>query len=367
MRSPFILAAAVFFTLPACASNAQEERTNLQAHLDEIVSTAAATAGAGAVLDVQGCGVSYLEARGVANRASETPMPTNEQLRIASVGKLYTAAVIHDFAGEGLIDLDMPATSYLTSDELNGVPNADASLRQMLNHTSGVPDYYDEQSYVTWDWTMPLTPERVLTVARRREATNRAGASYSYSNTNYHILALVAEAVSGQSLEELISARIMVPLELLQTRYNTEHPGGTIHGYGRPMHPDEDTWEYAENTGPDSGITATTQDLRRFLSALFLEDGAMRSIGDSMIADPVETEIGNQFSGAGAEIIVARSGRQLIGHTGDTFGYLTFAYAIPDYGATLIGHVNADDTDVLMALLQSSAGVLREACARSLP
>lgn len=363
VRSLFIIAAAVLLASHAVASQAQDERPDYSARLDEILAIAAENAGAGAILDFQGCGVSYLAARGFANRVTEAPMPTGEQLRIASVGKLYTATIIHQLAEHGLLDLDMPATTYLTGNELAGVPNANASLRQMLNHTSGVPDYYDEKSYLGWDWTLPLTPERVLAVARRRKATNRRGKTYSYSNTNYHILALVAEAVSGQSLGELISAQIMVPLELLQTRYNTGHPGGTIHGYGRILSPNEDTWKYAENTGPDSGITATTLDLRRFLSALFLEDGSMKSIGDAMMIDPVQTDTGNQFAGPGAEMIVASSGRQLIGHTGDTFGYLTFAYAIPDYGVTLIGHINANNADVLVALLQSSAVVVRDACA----
>lgn len=367
MRLPFIFATAIILAGSSVASRAQEERPDYQVRLDDIVSTAADNANAGAILDFQGCGLSYLGARGLANRAAETPMPTGEQLRLASIGKLYTAAVIHQLAERGLVDLEMPATAYIADDGLAGVPNANASLREMLDHTSGVPDYYDEQSYLTWDWTLPLTPERVLAVARRRDATNRPGREYSYSNTNYHILALVAEAVSGQPFSELISAHILVPLELSETRYNTAHPGGTIHGYGRPLYPSEDTWQYAENTGPDSGVTASTQDLGRFLSALFLEHGEMRSIGDAMIADPVETDTGNQFAGPGAEIIVSRSGRQLIGHTGDTFGYLTFAYAIPDYGATLIGHVNADDPDALMALLQSSAVVLREACSVPLP
>ncbi|WP_185960186.1 serine hydrolase domain-containing protein [Erythrobacter insulae] len=367
MRLPFIFAAAFVLAGASTPIQAQEQQPDYQVLLDDIVSTAADSANAGAILDFQGCGISYVSAQGIANRVSKTPMPTGEQLRIASIGKLYTAAIIHRLAQQGLVDLDMPATDYIVGDDLSGVPNANASLRQMLNHTSGVPDYYDEQSYLTWDWTLPLTPERVLAVARRRDTTNRPGAAYSYSNTNYHILALVAEAVSGQPLGELISAHILVPLELLETRYNTAHPGGSIHGYGRPLYPDEDTWQYAENTGPDSGITASTQDLSRLLSALFLEHDEMRSIGDAMIAEPVETDTGNQFAGPGAEMIVARSGRRLIGHTGDTFGYLTFAYAIPDYGATLIGHVNADDPDALMALLQSSALLLKDACSVPMP
>ena len=333
-----------------------------EAALAQAVVRAADKARAGAILDVQGCELDFVAAEGVANRKTKLAMPTGEQLRIASIGKLYTAAVIHQLVQLGLLDLGAPATSYLRDGQLDGVPNKDASLRKMLNHTSGVPDYYDARSYLTWDWKEPLTTDRVLTVARRRNAENEIGAEYSYSNTNYHILALVAEAVSGKPFSDLIQEQLLVPLQLTDTRYNTVHPGGTIHGFGTELRSNADTWIYAENTGPDSGITATTADLRTFLRALFLTDGVLSPIGAQMIQDPVKAVGDRQLAGPGAEIYIGREGGRLIGHTGDTYGYLTFAMAVPEYNATIIGHINANKPDVFLQLLRSTVTALKAKC-----
>jgi len=184
-KRPAYLTAMIFAGLMA---NMHAKAQTPEAMLEQAVSEAAAASKAGAILDVQGCGVSFLEARGVADRKTKTPMPTDEELRIASISKLYTAVVIHELVAEGKLDIDAPATRYLGGGVLDGVPNAQASLRQMLNHTSGVPDYYNVRSYLFTDWKKPVTAALALKVAKRRKATNAPGEAYAYSNTNYQIL-----------------------------------------------------------------------------------------------------------------------------------------------------------------------------------
>lgn len=360
----FFIYLTIAILVSSCASPEEtyaEPKTPIEA-LELAVSRAANKGNAGAILDVQGCGLSFRRAKGISNRKTKTPMPVDEQLRIASIGKLYTAAVIHKLAQQGALDLDQPATTYLNEGEIDGVPNGEATLRHMLNHTSGVPDYYDARSYLFTDWTQPITVERTLKVARRKKATNAPGESYSYSNTNYQILDLIAEKVSGQSLGKLIETQILEPLQLKDTRYNTEHPGGTIHGYGTELRKNADTWKYAENTGADSGITTTSADLSRYLQALFLTESEFSSVGNAMRANPVEMDVSRQFAGAGAEMIRGRTGTELWGHTGDTFGYLTFAYAIPKYDLTIIGHTNTSNKGVFVEMLQSTTKIIGEAC-----
>lgn len=359
LRSLTILAATVFTLTTGPLSVQAQTATEM---LEQALSDAAEAGRAGSILDVQGCGISFLEARGVANRKTKEPMPTGEQLRIASISKLYTAAVIHQLVSERKLDLDAPATDYLPDGSLKGVPNADASLRQLLNHTSGIPDYYDARSYIFSDWKKPITPEFALSVAKRRSATNDIGESYAYSNTNYQILALIAEAVTGDTFKALTERYILEALSLHETRYNVEHPGGTIHGYGTELRRNADTWIYAENTGADGGVTATTSDLRKFLNALFLEGGEKPDIGEALLSSQVQAENERRRDGAGAEIYIGRDGLELIGHTGDTFGYLSFAFAVPELQATIIGQINADREEVFLNLLQETIGILRQAC-----
>ncbi len=362
MRFYFVIAIGSLLASCAAPEKSSPDPSSPAEALYQAVERAAEDSKAGAILEVEGCGLSFRKASGVANRKTGAPMPVDEQLRIGSIGKLYTAAVIHKLAGDGLLDLDAPATDYLTEGQVDGVPNSDATVRQLLNHTSGVPDYYDTRSYLLTDWTQPITAERTLEVARRKSATNAPGASYAYSNTNYQILGLVAERATGESLGTLIAARLLEPLSLVETRYNTEHPGGTIHGYGTELRSNADTWKYAENTGADSGITATSSDLSKFLRVLFLDGGEFTSIGKEMLADPVERDRPRQFAGPGAEILVSRSGTEFVGHTGDTFGYLSFAFAVPEYDATMVGQVTTNKNDVLAEFLISTATALEDAC-----
>ena len=233
----------------------------------------------------------------------------------------------------------------------------------MLNHTSGIPDYYDVRSYLFTDWKKPITSDFALKIAKRRKATNAPGEAYAYSNTNYQILALVAEEVTGETFKALTEHYVLVPLALNDTRYNVEHPGGTIHGYGTELRKNADTWIYAENTGADGGVTATPADLRAFLAANFLAGGEKTAIGEAMLSSQVQAESPRRRDGAGAEIYLGRDGLELIGHTGDTMGYLSFAFAIPEYQATLIGHINANRKDTFLKFLQDTAAAVRSACA----
>ena len=357
MRLAFLTAICLL-----ASSHALADSSSPGAALDTALEQAARATKAGAVLHVEGCGIQYLEARGVANRKTKTPMPTGEPLRLASIGKLYTAAVIHKLVDDGALDLDASLNTYLGA-ELDGLPNSSATLRQLLNHTSGIPDYYDWRSYLFRDWTRPITPEFALRVARRGRADFPPGTAYEYSNTNYQLLGLVAEKVSDQPLGELIKATVIDPLDLTQTHYHTSHPGGTIHGYGAGLRPWKSTWRFAENTGADSGVTAPATEVATFLRALFLEDGALNTLGAGLLSSQVQAGSENRIDGAGAEILVGRNGRQLIGHTGDTFGYLSFAFAVPDYDATLVGQISASNSAAFRDLLLTSISILRDTCA----
>jgi D-alanyl-D-alanine carboxypeptidase len=332
------------------------------AALRAAVNAAATTARAGALLDVSGCGIDTTVAAGVANRATGAPMPVDAPIRTGSVSKLLSAAAVHQLAAGNVLDLDRPASRYLRPGDAGGVPNRDATLRQLLMHTSGVPDYYDWRTTLFWDWTEPLTIERVLDEAARMEATHAPGTAYEYSNTGYHLAALAAARAAGRGFPSIVRDEVMVPLGLRDTVYNVAAPGGPIHGYGTPLNPWADTWRLAENTGADSGITATAGDLRRLLRALFLPGGEFESTGRAMMEPSVETGSPRQRAGAGAELRWSQDGQLLAGHTGNVAGYLTFAYAVPAWNATLVGHVNADDGDALAGLLRDAFRALQQSC-----
>jgi D-alanyl-D-alanine carboxypeptidase len=342
--------------LTASSAVAQDAK---MVELQAAVTAAAQQSQAAAFLDVQGCGMSISAASGVANRVTKLMPTVDMPLRLGSVGKLYTAAVIHRLAARGLLNLDTRASHYLLAEDAVGVANRDATLRQLLNHTSGIPDYYSLPDIRRWNWREPLTPRRVLSAIKDVPATGAPGYAYAYSNSGYQLLGLVAERATSLRFIDLMQSEVLVPLGLRGTRYNVTTPGGSLHGYVGT----KDWWESAENTGPDSGITASIADTRTYLRALFVDAGPMRAAGRAMSEPLIETGKPRQQAGAGAEVRVSREGLRLIGHTGDVEGYLSFAYVAPDFGLTMIGHITASDKNAFASLLRTTAQIAKSACA----
>lgn len=326
----------------------QDMQTNMQQIADATIEGGAP----GVIIHIRQTGESRTVAAGVANKAAAQPMPTEIPLRIASISKLYTAAVIHHLRAQDMFELTTPIHELLPPEMFEGIPNADeATIRQLLQHTSGVPDYYDIRSYLFSDWREPITLERMLPVIRRQDATGEAGAEYHYSNTGFLLLGEIAETVSGRPMEALIEEVITSPLGLEATYYNQHQPvSEDIHGYGTYLRPWKDTHEYWEHSGPDGGIMASASDVSAFLAALLIEDGPLSRIGADMVGEFV-LRGPRRRQGLGIETIITRSGEELFGHTGDVFGYQTISHALPERGIVIVAQINCNCSALTSSLI----------------
>ena len=287
----------------------------------------------------------YIETAGTANKATGVSMPPDHPLRIASISKLYTAAVIHSLIGEGRLALDQKIADILPAEVLDGLHNGpDITVRHLLLHTSGIADYYDTRHYLFSDWkTEPLTLERTLPVSKRGKPTGAAGERFEYSNMGYILLGAIAEEVSGETLGALIGRYITEPLGATATTYNVKHPvPNSIHGYGTILRPWADTWNHWEHSGPDAGVMAPASEVALFLKALFFEEGRLARIGQAMLSEEAASYSENQLQALGPHILVGSEGLRLIGHSGDVFGYQTVAFAIPERDLIFVGHINCD-------------------------
>lgn len=295
-------------------------------------------------------------AAGAAGDGGTAPIDVKETpLRIASISKLFTAAIVISLVQEGEIELGAKISEYLAPTVIDGLPNGDvATVRQLLLHTGGIPDYYDLGSYLFQDWKEPITLERMLPVAKRGKAAFAAGEDYSYSNMGYVLLGEIAENVTGETLGTLMENRIFDPLDLKSARYNVKHAeGARLHGRGTYARPWADTYVFWEHSGPDAGVTITAQDLGVFIRALFAKDGDFSAIGETMTEDAVEygSSIGR---GLGPGIRTTKSGTRLVGHTGDVPGYLSFAFLRESDGVVVIGHLTCDCEELLGTMVGNS-------------
>jgi len=331
------------------------EQLDLNAAVQMIAEQTVSGGATGVILSIEKAGVSYTATAGFANKATGQTMPSDLPIRIGSVSKVYTAAVILFLAQQGLIDLDSKISRYLPSDIISGLANADrATVRQLLMHTGGIPDYYSVSSYFLSDWTQPINLARTLPVARGKSAQFRAGEQFEYSNMGYILLGEIAEHVSGESFANLLDNVIYQPLGLSDTYYNIMHPvDDGVHGYGTILRPWADTYQWWEHSGPDGGLMATPSDVITFLKALTDHDGKLKSIGDLMLETLVPGEA-RQLQGMGLLKLVSKSGANLVGHTGDVFGYQTAAFSAPDLDAVFVGHVNCDCGVLSVSLIKNA-------------
>lgn len=171
----------------------------------------------------------YAGAAGFASVEEKTRVTTADRFRLGSITKAFTAIVVLQLAEEGVLTLDDTVTSWLDEPEVGRIPNVDtATVRQLLNHTSGIYDYLDEDdsqfvqdAYLASDadWTKVWTvPELLAYAAGTSHAPYFApGDGFHYSNTGYLLLGLIVEKATGRPFSDELKARILDPLSLHDT------------------------------------------------------------------------------------------------------------------------------------------------------
>ncbi len=161
---------------------------------------------------------------GFAKIETRTPMQICHLQYLQSVSKTYLAAAILKLQENGKIDLDAPITKYLPQKIMQYIDHASSmSVRNLLNHTSGMPDYLESPVYITYVLQHPdhyFTSEEFLGYIKNRKQQFTPGSKFEYSNSNYHVLALIVDAITG-SHDDFIKQEILAPLGLRNTFYRT--------------------------------------------------------------------------------------------------------------------------------------------------
>lgn len=220
-------------------------------------------------------------AAGLARIEDNTRMQTCHLQYLQSITKMYLATGVLLLYEQGKIDLDAPMTRYLPQQYIRYLPAAEQiTIRMLLNHTSGLPEYNSIPAYVTrllQQPDHPFQPEDYLKYLDRKPLDFAPGSKYAYRNTNYVILALIADAVTGDHAA-FLSKYIFEPLGLSHTYYR-----GSA-GYLDYPHLVNSYWDRYSNSIVenvtvlqrnnvaaligDDGIVATPADAVKFLKAL---------------------------------------------------------------------------------------------------
>lgn len=281
---------------------------------------------------------------GAANLDSGEQVTIDDYFRIGSVTKPMLAATVLSLAEDGLVDLDAPAADYVPADIADNLANADtATVRQLLQMTSGIPDYLGTDEFYFAFLDAPdtfWTPEQTLTFAYGLPADFPVGDGYTYSNSNYTLAQIVAESVTGQPLRDIMAERIFGPADMA-TCY-LESPDtfaqNIVRGYDYP----EDGGDgYADvttiNDGVglgDGGVVCTAQDLAKFMPALI--GGEL--IGDEMLAEMLDAVDDGNGGTYGLGIDYEQDGEYgyTLGHFGATSGFQSAMHYLPDENLSIV-------------------------------
>jgi D-alanyl-D-alanine carboxypeptidase len=240
----------------------------LQAILDRLVADGFIP---GATLAVQIPGYElWTGTSGYIDRSRSQPMTPDTRVRIASISKVFTAVVILQLAEEGRLDLDAPLATWYP----DLVPRAETiTVRRLLNHTTGLHDYLEDSAKLQRAYERPdyrWLPGELAAYAGQQGFLFAPGTpgAWDYSSTNYVILGMVVEAVTGNSLANEVRARIVEPLGLSSTYFvpDEEVEGVYARGYRNERDVTDVSLSFAYAT---ANLVSTPADVARFGDALF--------------------------------------------------------------------------------------------------
>lgn len=308
-----------------------------------------------ALVRVSGTAGSWRGSAGVHDLASGRPADPDGRFRAGSVTKVFTAAVALQLAGEGRIGLDRPARHYLP--DLIPAAYRKVTVRQLLNHTSGIPSVgpagsdTPEGAYAhRFDLIDPVDVVREATAHRPDFAP---GTQQHYANIGYTVAALLIERVTGDTYASQVSRRILEPLHLKNTCFPGTDPtirGPHNHGYqlfGTAGELRDVTVWGASDAWAAGDLISTTADLERFTRALFSGRVVRGPLLAEMFTLP-EASVREYGTGAPAAYsaglsVMTLGGREVWGKTGGRWGYNTAVAATRDLSRTLVYNVNATD------------------------
>lgn len=303
---------------------------------------------------------------GVGNLQTGKPRSAADHYRVGSITKTFVATVVLQLEAEGKLSLDDTVEHWLPGVvHGNGHDGSKVTLRQLLNHTSGIFNYtaddefvqnyflkagFDQHRYDT------LTQAQLVATAMKHAPNFAPGTSWSYSNTNYILAGMVIEKVTGRPYGEEIRTRVLKPLHLTETsvpgtRATLPRPASraysklavTLEG------PSYDVTEINPSLASSAGeMVSTSADLTRFYSALL-----QRKLLKPAQLKEMKTGTGPMNYGLGLYSGTLSCGVTLWGHDGGIHGSLSSALTTEDGKHSIALNLNGDWTGNTTAVLEA--------------
>ena len=316
------------------AAQSKDEAT-VKARLDQVVkSYTTGNTFMGSVLVVDGDRMLLDKGYGMADLEWNIPDAPDVKFRLGSVTKQFTATLVLLLQQDGKLKIEDPVSKYLPD-----APKAwdKITVANLLGHTSGIPSFTNPKEFTVWKMS-PHTPEEELALFRDKPLDFEPGSQFAYSNSNFEVLGVVIEKVSGKKYGDLLRERIFAPLGMKDSGLDTDElilpkraqgympgPGGIVLARSESM-----TVPWAAGS-----IYSTTGDLLKWERGLF---GGKVLSADSLKAMTTPGK-GNYGLGVGVD---SKDGLKVVQHGGGIEGFNTHLLYVPERRIAVVALSNVN-------------------------
>ena len=283
------------------------------------------------------------DASGPRENGGDEMTKRDDQVRVGSLTKSMVTTVLFQLVEDGQLDIDAPVAKYLPG----VLPyEQEITVRQLMGHTSGVPDYFAKMLPSLYEGSADGAAEEMVDEYAYTDLIDKATSDpllfepdedWSYSNTGYYVLGLLVEEITGESVDTNLTARVFAPLHLDQTYLqagddlviDADHPTPYLVSQDGDL-TDTDKWHPSQSWAAGA-VISTMDDINTFYRAMF--DGTLLEPASVKEATTLTPQSGEAY-GLGIQAVPiecdAVPGGTVYGHTGGTLGHSTWSFHSPN-------------------------------------
>ncbi|MFT3823220.1 MAG: serine hydrolase domain-containing protein [Chitinophagaceae bacterium] len=294
----------------------------------------------GSVLVAKHGQVIFEQYYGYANpRVKQDSITATTPFHLASTSKTFTGMGVLKLWQDGKLDINAPVSTYLM-----GFPYPAITVKLLLNHRSGLPKYDHYMGEMGWNRHNMVNNQDVLNFIISHAKTlrvNKADRSFSYSNTNFALLALIIEKVSGLAYHDFMQQTFFTPLGMKNTYVFTAADSASYlrsyYANGRPY-----KFDFLDMVYGDKNVYSTVEDLLKWDQALRSDSLFTPATLEAAYTGYSNEKPGIKNYGLGWRMYNLRNGKKMIYHNGWWHGNRAAFYRLPDEDVVIIGLCNND-------------------------
>jgi len=295
----------------------------------------------------------WIGAAGYARIEDKTPVKKCSIVYSASIGKTYCAVAIMKLVEEGKLNLDDQINLYLPPDICENIPNGNvATIRNLLGHTSGIPNFDDNTQFIADVLNDPfaITTDDLIKYVYGKSALFQPGEGYEYSSTGYELLARIIDNVTDENHSKYYTSHIFQPLGMNSTYYKNEtgfpSPDGLLNCYfdrlgdGKIENVSDINNHLTQVFTGSDGIMASVYDYSMFIEALMKGNLVnSQSLQQMTIWHDTYPSKPDMKYGLGLYQIETKYGYK-VGHDGDAMGAAADVHYFPEHDITIVTATN---------------------------